>query len=115
VGSKLTLKNIFFETSKATLQSASYAELNRLAASMAENPTLRIRLEGHTDQIGDPAKNQTLSVERVVAVKRYLVNKGIAPDRIETKGYGDTRPLTSGRSETDRRQNRRVEVIILQK
>lgn len=115
VGSKLTLKNIFFEVSKSTLQPASFAELNRLVAAMKENPALEIRLEGHTDQVGDPAKNQTLSVERVVAVKRYLVGKGIAPERIQTKGFGDTRPLTNGRSETDRSRNRRVEVIILKK
>jgi outer membrane protein OmpA-like peptidoglycan-associated protein len=115
VGSKLTLKSIGFEMSKATLQPASFGELNRLVAAMKENPALEIRLEGHTDQVGDPAKNQQLSVERVVAVKRYLVSKGIAPERIQTKGFGDTRPVTSGRSETDRSRNRRVEVIILKK
>lgn len=113
VGRKVELKNVLFETGKSTLLPDSYATLDDLAQWMQENPAVEIRLEGHTDRLGDPQKNLELSLDRVVAVKRYLTGKGIAPGRIQTKGYGDTRPVTRGTSEAERQKNRRVEFVIV--
>jgi len=113
VGRKVELKNVLFETGKATLLPDSHATLDDLAQWMKENPAVEIRLEGHTDRLGDSQKNLELSLDRVVAVKRYLTGKGIAPERIQTKGYGDTRPVTRGTSEAERQKNRRVEFVIV--
>ena len=113
VGDKITLKNVYFEMSKSDLLSASYAELDKLVAMMKDNPNMAIRLEGHTDIIGDHAKNLQLSQDRVLACARYLVQKGIDNDRIQTIGYGDTRPITTKGTDEDRKINRRVEFDIL--
>ena len=113
VGDKVTLKNIYFEMSKSDLLSASYAELDRLVTMMEDNPRMSIRLEGHTDIIGDHDKNLQLSRDRVVACQRYLVQKGIDIDRIQTVGYGDTRPIVTKGTDEDRKINRRVEFVIL--
>ncbi|MCY7351936.1 MAG: OmpA family protein [Cytophagaceae bacterium] len=113
VGRKVELKNVLFEASKAALLSDSYATLDELAQWMKDNSNVEIRLEGHTDRLGDPQRNLQLSVDRVVAVKRYLTNKGIAATRIQTRGYGDKRPLSNATSEEERRKNRRVEFVIV--
>ena len=113
VGDKVTLKNVYFEMSKSDLLSASFAELDKLAALMQDNPSMTIRLEGHTDIIGDHDKNLQLSRDRVLACERYLVQKGIDTDRIQTIGYGDTRPLVTKGTDEDRKINRRVEFVIL--
>lgn len=113
VGRKVELKNVLFEASKDVLLPGSYDTLDELAQWMKDNPGVEIRLEGHTDRLGDPQKNLQLSLDRVVAVKRYLTGKGIAPERIQTKGYGDTRPVTRSTSEAERQKNRRVEFVIV--
>ncbi|UFH53990.1 OmpA family protein [Spirosoma sp. KNUC1025] len=113
VGDKVTLKNIYFEMSKSDLLSASYAELDKLVAMMQDNPNMSIRLEGHTDIIGDHDKNLQLSRDRVIACQRYLVQKGIDIDRIQTIGYGDTRPILTKGTDEERKVNRRVEFVIL--
>ena len=76
---------------------------------------MRIRIEGHADATGVPETNWKLSGERAVAVKRYLMQSGIAPDRIETQGFGSTRPIASNATEAGRRLNRRIEFLILAK
>ncbi|AUD04788.1 OmpA family protein [Spirosoma pollinicola] len=113
VGDKVTLKNIYFEMSKSDLLSASFAELDKLVAMMHDNPNMSIRLEGHTDIIGDHDKNLQLSRDRVLACERYLVQKGIETDRIQTVGYGDTRPILTKGTDEERKVNRRVEFVIL--
>ncbi|MVM31073.1 OmpA family protein [Spirosoma sp. HMF4905] len=113
VGDKVTLKNIYFEMSKSDLLSASYAELDKLVSMMQDNPNMSIRLEGHTDIIGDHDKNLQLSRDRVIACQRYLVQKGIDIDRIQTVGYGDTRPILTKGTDEERKVNRRVEFVIL--
>lgn len=113
IGDKIELKNVYFEMSKADLLSASFAELNQVVTMMQDNPRMAIRLEGHTDIIGDHDKNQQLSKDRVWACRDYLVKQGIDRDRIEATGYGDTRPLVTKGTDEERRVNRRVEFMIL--
>lgn len=107
-GAKLTLQDIEFDVGKYELRPQSYPELNQLAQLMHDNPTLKIRLEGHTDVLGDFDTNLELSRNRVKEVKAYLVKKGIDAGRIDTIGYGASRPLIKKSAD----QNRRVELVI---
>ncbi len=91
----------------------SYSELDRLVALMEQNPKLRISLEGHTDSEGSDRGNQLLSERRAASVQAYLVDAGISSDRLEARGYGQSRPLADNSSEEGRQQNRRTELRIL--
>jgi outer membrane protein OmpA-like peptidoglycan-associated protein len=112
VGARLALPTIIFAQSKATLLPGSYAELNRLAITLAANPKIEIRLEGHTDNVGPADKNQQLSEDRVTEVKRYLVSRGVSEDRITTIGFGGSKPRFKNDREETRKLNRRVELVI---
>lgn len=112
VGSRLELPTIIFAQGKANLLGTSYAELNRLARTLQDNTSVEIRLEGHTDNQGDAKLNVKLSEERVAEVKRYLVSRGVAAERISTIGYGGAKPRASNEREETRRLNRRVEFTI---
>ena len=112
-GQKMTLNAVFFEQSKAEMLSESFAELDRIVKVMKENPSMEIMLEGHTDNQGDWNANLQLSKERVEEVKKYLTASGIEIKRVQTQGYGSTRPIASNNSEEKRKLNRRVEVTIM--
>jgi OOP family OmpA-OmpF porin len=112
-GVSFTLDKIFFETSKFDLLPESFKELDELVSIMKGNNSMRIRVEGHTDNVGDFDKNLELSKKRAQAVKDYLLSKGIVNERVETQGYGQTRPVAKGQSEDEKRKNRRVEIVIL--
>lgn len=112
---RLVLNNVFFEQGKPVLLPASFPELKRLAQTLKGNSSLRIRLEGHTDNQGDAGKNQLLSEQRVAEIKKYLIRQQVAADRLETIGYGPTRPVAPNDVEANRRRNRRVEFAILQR
>ncbi|GAB3799894.1 hypothetical protein GCM10028819_24150 [Spirosoma humi] len=112
-GAKITLKNIYFKASKYDLQPESFPELDRLVTVMQTNSTMQIRLEGHTDTVGEFDANVELSRNRVNEVKRYLVDKGISASRIETVGYGPSRPINTNKSLKERPENRRVEMVII--
>lgn len=112
-GDVVLLENIYFETAQYALLETSFAELDRVVGMMQLNPNLKILLEGHTDVVGDKNSNQILSEQRVKAVKDYLVQKGIAAERIETKGWGSTKPLNTNGTEAERSKNRRVEFRVL--
>ena len=113
VGAKLDLATIIFAQSKASLLPPSYAELNRLAVALQADPAIEIRLEGHTDNVGPPEKNQQLSEDRVAEVKRYLVGRGVEEKRITTVGFGGTKPRFGNEREETRKLNRRVELVIV--
>jgi outer membrane protein OmpA-like peptidoglycan-associated protein len=114
-GEKIVLKNVNFEITQAILLPESYPELEKLAKWMMREKTSKIRLEGHTDIIGDSKSNLELSEKRVQAVKNYLISKGIEAVRIKTQGFGDTRPLVKNGTTEERKSNRRVEFTLLEK
>lgn len=110
------LRNLYFDFDKATFQTESYTELNKLEAMMLQNDGMIIEIGGHTDAVGSKPYNLFLSRKRAEAVKDYLTKKGIDPRRIKAVGYGETRPLVSNDDEEEGREiNRRVEFKILQK
>jgi outer membrane protein OmpA-like peptidoglycan-associated protein/tetratricopeptide (TPR) repeat protein len=116
VGSKIVLKNIFFDFGKATLRSDSESELDRLAKLLTDVPTLKIEISGHTDNVGSQSFNQKLSENRAKSVVEYLVNKkGIAADRLTYVGYGFQQPIATNDTEEGRQQNRRTEFKIISK
>jgi outer membrane protein OmpA-like peptidoglycan-associated protein len=101
--------NLNFAQSKSEISKEAYPALDEIVNILLANEELQILVEGHTDNQGDWDANLTLSVERVNQVKAYLVDKGVANDRIQTKGWGGTKPLNSSSQEDRRRLNRRVE------
>ena len=109
----IVLKNVFFDTDKATLKSESFAELNKLKQLLTENATMRIELRGHTDNQGSDAHNLDLSDRRAKAVKDYLVQNGIAADRLQSKGFGKAKPIDTNDTPLGRANNRRTEFVIL--
>ncbi|MFN9710941.1 MAG: OmpA family protein, partial [Bacteroidota bacterium] len=114
-GSKIVLNNIFFNTGSAELQPASTIELEKLVQLLSDNVGLRIEISGHTDNIGKPADNLTLSNNRAKAVVNFLIQKGIAAGRLTAKGFGETQPVAENTSEEGRSQNRRTELKVLGK
>jgi outer membrane protein OmpA-like peptidoglycan-associated protein len=115
VGESIMLNNVFFEQGRPALKSQSFPELDRLVEIMQDNPTVKIELGGHTDNVGNKDALKTLSENRVKAVKEYLVSKGINKDRITGKGYGGTVPVVPNTTEANRQRNRRVEFKIVKK
>ncbi len=112
VDSKISLDPVFFMRGKDRILSASYGELDRIAKILRAHPSLQIRIDGHTDNIGDDWALVELSQKRAPAVKRYLVKTGIQSYRIKTRGYGANQPLNNNKTELLRAQNRRVELVI---
>jgi outer membrane protein OmpA-like peptidoglycan-associated protein len=108
-----TLDNVYFDVNKARLREASYEELDELVSYMKRREHIRVEIAGHTDNVGTKEDNLKLSQRRAERVKQYLVRKGIDPDRIEAKGYGEDRPVAGNNTEAGRQKNRRTEVHIL--
>ena len=115
VGSKIILKNIFFDFDKATLRKESAAELDRLVKMLRDVPTLKIEISGHTDNVGSYRANQKLSESRASSVVDYLVTKGVGSARLEYKGYSFNQPIADNSTPEGRAQNRRVEFKVLSK
>lgn len=107
-GNAVVLKNIFFDTDAYSLKEESEVELNTLLEFMQNNGDLSIEIEGHTDNVGSQEHNLTLSENRAKEVYSFLVDKGIAANRMTYKGFGDSKPIASNDSETGRAENRRT-------
>jgi OOP family OmpA-OmpF porin len=109
---KLLAASIMFNTNSSELTKNSYPAIRELAYSLKTNPDMDIQIEGHTDDTGEPAYNLELSLERADAVKKVLLSQGIAENRIQVKGYGDTRPVADNMTEAGKAKNRRVICIF---
>ena len=113
VGTKIVLRNVFFDVDKAILRQESEVELNKLLEIMQQNPSLAIEVSGHTDSDGDDAHNLNLSQERANAVLNYLVSKSISIERVKAIGYGEARPVIANTSPENKQLNRRTEIEFL--
>jgi outer membrane protein OmpA-like peptidoglycan-associated protein/tetratricopeptide (TPR) repeat protein len=111
----IVLKNIFFDFNKYELKPESQVELDRVVQLLQENPTLKIQIEGHTDNIGNAADNLKLSENRAKAVIAYISSKGVDTRRVSSKGFGATKAIADNTTEEGRGQNRRTELKILSK
>ena len=109
---KKTQDNLNFESGKDVILPSSYASLDELATYLNGIPALELTIEGHTDSQGDEDYNQKLSENRANSVKKYLVNKGIAENRIKAVGFGEMKPIADNKTLQGREKNRRVEFII---
>jgi OmpA-OmpF porin, OOP family len=112
-GAHLVLEGVNFQTSSAKLTPESLAVLDRVVEGLKGSPDVRILIEGHTDSQGPDDANRKLSKGRADAVRDYFLSKGIAKSRLETKGYGETKPIGDNKTAEGRAKNRRVELSRL--
>jgi OmpA-OmpF porin, OOP family len=112
-GESVVLKNVNFDFNSFILLKSSEATLNTFLEFLNENPTLRVSIEGHTDDIGTEEYNLELSTKRAKSVCNWLVNRGIQQQRLEYKGYGKKQPLINSTEDKNRAINRRVEVKVI--
>jgi outer membrane protein OmpA-like peptidoglycan-associated protein len=112
-GLRYTLDAVFFKVDQATLLPAGKRKVEEFSRTIQQYGSRMVLIEGHTDNTGDQAYNQSLSERRAKAVRDILVAKGISSQRLITKGLGETRPVSSNATKQGRQQNRRVEIIIL--
>ncbi|MCG8384150.1 MAG: OmpA family protein [Cytophagales bacterium] len=114
IGSKIVLKNIFFDIGKSDLRTESLGELARIRELLEGGSDLKVQINGHTDNVGNAVYNKVLSKKRAQSVVDYLVQHGIAQERLAAKGFGEERPLVSNDDEVDGREiNRRTEIEII--
>ncbi len=106
------MKGIQFETGKNKIKKSSYKMLDQIATIFKENPTYKVEVQGHTDNVGKPSANLRLSDQRANAVRDYLIDQGVPATQLTAKGYGDTMPIADNKTSKGRAQNRRVEFSI---
>ena len=112
-GASVVLKNIFFDVNKFELKPESISELDKVTALLAENPKLTILISGFTDNVGKPADNLLLSINRAKAVTAYIQSKGIDLKRLSAKGFGEQKPIAENTTEEGKAMNRRTELSIV--
>ncbi len=112
--SSWVLIGINFDGSKATFRPEAYPLLINAAQILLTNPTLKIQIEGHTDNVGSVASNQRLSETRALEVKRFLISKGVDESRLSTVGFGATKPISDNKSAQGKAFNRRIEFKIVE-
>ncbi|GAA4737923.1 OmpA family protein [Flavisolibacter ginsenosidimutans] len=115
VDAAVVLRNLFFDTKKFDIKPESEVELEKVVQLLQENPTVKIQIEGHTDNVGSAADNQKLSETRARSVVNYLIEKGIRPERLVAKGFGATKPIADNKTEEGRAMNRRTELKVIAK
>ena len=115
IDAAVVLRNLFFETAKFNIKPESEIELNKVVQLLQENPTVKIQIEGHTDNVGKTIDNQKLSEARARSTVSYLIQKGIRADRLIAKGFGATKPVADNKTEEGRAQNRRTELKVIAK
>lgn len=108
-----TIKGINFQTGSARILPNSYPILDSAVKVMLEYKSLRLRIDGHTDNQGKPDMNLQLSQDRAASVKNYIVSKGVESSRLETAGYGDTKPVEDNKTVKGRAANRRIDFVVL--
>ena len=111
---KKAFDNLEFATAKDIIKNESFASLNDLAELLKKKPNWKIKISGHTDNQGKAVTNMKLSEKRALAVKKYLVSKGIAADRVKAEWFGATKPIADNKTEEGRQKNRRVEMVIIE-
>lgn len=111
IGTPIILEGVTFETGSARITPAAKFVLDKIIPGLIKNPTIEIAIHGHTDNQGKASDNLRLSQERANAVKAYLVSQGVDAARIQTKGFGFTRPIADNATEEGRAKNRRIEFI----
>jgi len=111
----LAFKNVLFQSGESILSPVSFPELNIIASYMKADPNKYIQIYGHTDNVGDEAKNLDLSTKRAKAVGNYLIAKGVNAINVTSAGYGSSKPVGSNETEEGRKQNRRVEFLLKNK
>ena len=107
------LHNLYFATAKTHILDSSEPALNELYRFLIKRPNQRIRIIGHTDDIGSDRSNQILSEGRCLEVKHAMEARGIDPQRIEIEGRGERDPIVPNDTEEQRQMNRRVEIVLL--
>jgi OOP family OmpA-OmpF porin len=107
----VALTGILFDTGKATIKSESESLLNEVVALLKNDKSLKLSVEGHTDNVGDKRTNEELSKKRAESVVKYLTSNGIDSKRLKFDGKGDSMPVADNRSENGRAKNRRVELV----
>ena len=114
VGRKLVI-DIHFPSGANKIQQSSNNDIENLAKMLKLKPTIKLKIEGHTDNTGDPGSNILLSIARAESVRSSLIKKGIEADRLTTIGYGSNRPTATNDTEDGKQLNRRTEFVIMQK
>lgn len=107
------LSNILFDTNKYEIKPGALAEINASVSVLKKNPSMKIMIDGNTDNVGSRQYNKILSEKRAEAVKNYLVKMGIAENRLRTEGFGFSRPVATNKTEQGRALNRRVELHMV--
>nr|WP_321451994.1 OmpA family protein [uncultured Carboxylicivirga sp.] len=113
-GAKIVVENILFNTGKSTLKSSSFVELEKLANLLIENKDVKIEVSGHTDNVGSASVNKKISKARALAVKNYLLSRGVETERVTYTGYGFDQPIADNSTKEGRAQNRRVEIKVIE-
>ena len=111
---KKAFENLEFKSTSDIILTSSFTSLNELAQLMAANPSWKLRISGHTDNVGNAASNMDLSKRRSESVKKYLVSKGIAADRFEVQYFGAEKPIAPNETPEGRARNRRVEMLLVE-
>ncbi|PLW68168.1 OmpA family protein [Pseudohalioglobus lutimaris] len=111
-GMVMTLGDVLFSTGKADLQPGAMSTIDRLADFLAEYPDKSVLIEGFTDSVGSESFNQVLSENRASSVRSALIDAGVSPNRVSTRGYGMSRPVADNSTAEGRLRNRRVEIVI---